>query len=138
MSTNATQADSHGAEAGRHTSAPPLPPAAERGATVISERAVTRVAAKAARTALSRQIGGPLSRRGLTEPDVSASTHGQSTRLALTLDMPYPADLVGACRRLSSEIADDVAGLTGLHVSEVTLTVRRLVHAGGPRRRRVQ
>ncbi|MBZ9638288.1 Asp23/Gls24 family envelope stress response protein [Streptomyces sp. PSKA30] len=134
MSTGATQADSPAAGAKRHTSAPPLPPAAERGATVISEKAVARVAARAARTALGRQTGGPLARQGLTEPDVFASTHGGRTRLALSLDLPYPADLVGACRQLSNEIADDVSALTGLQVSEVTLTVRRLVHVSGPRR----
>ncbi|MGW4558736.1 hypothetical protein ACWEOV_34595 [Streptomyces sp. NPDC004365] len=50
-------------------------------------------------------------------------------RLHLALDLPYPADLPSLCERIQHDVAEQVTQLTGLHVGEVTLTVRHLVTA---------
>jgi uncharacterized alkaline shock family protein YloU len=108
-----------------------LPPPAERGATVIPERVVARLAARAAREALARQLGAPPAHRGLAVPRASATTGKDSARLGVSLDLPYPIDITRASRQIRQDIAERVAQLTGLHVGEVTLTVLRLVPDGG-------
>jgi uncharacterized alkaline shock family protein YloU len=59
-------------------------------------------------------------------------------RLHLALDLPYPTDIPHACERIQHDVAERVAQLTGLHVGEVALTVRRLVTASGANRGRVR
>ena len=111
-----------------------LPPPAGRGATVIPDRVVARIAARVASTALHR-LTGP--RHPLTDPaapDARATTHDGTARLALSVDLPYPTDITLACRQLQREVAERVAHLTGLDISEVVLTVRRLIVAGRPGR----
>ncbi|MGW7426798.1 Asp23/Gls24 family envelope stress response protein [Streptomyces sp. NPDC054813] len=115
-----------------------LPPPAERGATVIPDRVVARIAAQAARTAQSRRAAIPADRDAPAAPAASAATRTGSVRLHLTMDLPYPADIPQICRRIRQDVAERVAQLTGLEVGEVTLTVRRLVTAGGANRGRVR
>ncbi|MEU2157641.1 Asp23/Gls24 family envelope stress response protein [Streptomyces sp. NPDC019396] len=115
------------------TEAQRLPPPAERGATEIPDKVVARIAARAAREALTRHVGPPL-----TFPSASATVHEGSARLSLSLDLPYPLDIAGAAGRIRRDISARVAHLTGMKVSEVTLTVRRLVPADGSGRRRVR
>ncbi|WP_051370464.1 hypothetical protein [Streptomyces sp. 142MFCol3.1] len=62
------------------------------------------------------------------------STHEGTAHLALSVDLPYPTDIAGACRHLQREVADRVAQLTGLHISAVTLIIRRLATADRPGR----
>ncbi len=110
------------------------PPPAERGATVIPDRVVARIAARVARTELHR-LGGP--REPLTDlaaPGVRVRTHEGTAHLALSVDLPYPTDIADACRHLQREVADQVAQLTGLDVSDVTLIIRRLATADRPGR----
>lgn len=109
----------------------PLPPAA-RGATVIPDRVVARIAARVARTALHR-LTGP-AHAALTVSGARATTYGGTAQLAVSVDLPYPADIAVTCRQLQREIAERVAQLTGLDVRDVTLTIRRLATAGGPDR----
>ncbi|PZG95317.1 Asp23/Gls24 family protein [Streptomyces sp. NTH33] len=105
----------HGKGPGPSARAAGLPPPAERGATVIPDRVVARIAAQAARTVQSRR----------TDP----------VRLHLTMDLPYPTDIPHVCERIQRDVAERVAQLTGLQVGEVTLTVRRLVTAATNRGR---
>ncbi|WP_053711595.1 Asp23/Gls24 family envelope stress response protein [Streptomyces sp. NRRL B-3648] len=115
-----------------------LPPPAERGATVIPDRVVARIARQAARTAQSRRAAVPPDRSAAEAPSASAAVRTGSVRLHLALDLPYPADIPHVCERIRHDVAERVAQLTGLRVGEVTLTVRRLVTAAGAKRGRVR
>ncbi|MFF4354714.1 Asp23/Gls24 family envelope stress response protein [Streptomyces sp. NPDC001530] len=115
-----------------------LPPPAERGATVIPDRVVARIAAQAARTAQSRRAAIPPDRSGPAAPSASAAIRTGSVRLHLSMDLPYPTDIPYVCKRIQRDVAEQVAQLTGLEVGEVTLTVRRLVTAAGTNRGRVR
>jgi uncharacterized alkaline shock family protein YloU len=112
-----------------------LPPPAERGATVIPDKVVARIAAQAARAAQSRRAAVPADRGGSSVPSASAASHTGWVRLHLALDLPYPADIPYLCERIQHDVAERVTQLTGLHVGEVTLTVRRLVTSGANRGR---
>ncbi|MGW7238065.1 Asp23/Gls24 family envelope stress response protein [Streptomyces sp. NPDC054804] len=115
-----------------------LPPPAERGATVIPDKVVARIAAQAARTAQSRRAAIPPDRDTPAAPAASAAIRTGSVRVHLTMDLPYPADIPRMCERIRQDVAERVAQLTGLEVGEVTLTVRRLVTAAGADRGRVR
>ncbi|MFD7133777.1 Asp23/Gls24 family envelope stress response protein [Streptomyces sp. NPDC059894] len=115
-----------------------LPPPAERGATVIPDRVVARIAAQAARTAQSRRAALPTDPSGPAAPAVSATTRTGSVRLHLAVDLPYPTDIPHVSERLRHDVAERVTQLTGLRVREVTLTVRRLLTAADANRGRVR
>ncbi|MER5342866.1 Asp23/Gls24 family envelope stress response protein [Streptomyces mirabilis] len=115
-----------------------LPPPAERGATVIPDRVVARIAARAARTAQSRRAAVPPDRSGPAAPSASAVVRSGTVRLHLAMDLPYPTDIPHACQRIQHDVAERVTQLTGLEVGEVTLTVRRLVTAADANRGRVR
>ncbi|MEV5010238.1 MULTISPECIES: Asp23/Gls24 family envelope stress response protein [unclassified Streptomyces] len=114
-----------------------LPPPAERGATVIPDRVVARITARAARTAQSRRAALPPDPSGPAAPSASAAVRSGSVRLHLTMELPYPTDIPHVCERIQQDVAERVAQLTGLRVGEVTLTVRRLVATSGANRGRV-
>ncbi|MFE3607485.1 Asp23/Gls24 family envelope stress response protein [Streptomyces goshikiensis] len=115
-----------------------LPPPAERGATVIPDRVVARIATQAARTAQARRAPIPPDRGKPDAPGVSAAIRTGSVRLHLDMDLPYPIDIPHVCEEIQHDVAERVAQLTGLEVGAVALTVRRLVTAAGPGRGRVQ
>ncbi|MEW2289871.1 Asp23/Gls24 family envelope stress response protein [Streptomyces sp. NPDC047841] len=115
-----------------------LPPPAERGATVIPDRVVARIAAQAARTAQSRRAAVPPDLDSLEAPSASAAVRIGSVRLHLTMDLPYPTDIPRVCERIQQDVADKVAQMTGLRVGEVVLTVRRLMTAADTGRGRVR
>jgi len=110
-----------------------VPPAA-RGATVIPDRVVARIAVRVAGTALRRLVGPRQPRTELAAPGARATTYAGTAQLALSVDLPYPADIAVTCRQLQREVAERVAQLTGLDVRDVTLTIRRLATVGGPDR----
>ncbi|MEV6318830.1 Asp23/Gls24 family envelope stress response protein [Streptomyces sp. NPDC051776] len=114
-----------------------LPPPAERGATMIPEKVVARIAARAAREALLRQPAPPPVRRVLAEPRSSVVVHRGAARLGLTVDLPYPIDIADASRRMQEHVAQRVAQLTDLRVTDVTLVIGRLVSAESQEGRRV-
>lgn len=111
-----------------------LPAPAERGATVIPDRVVARIAAQAAHTAQSRHAGVPPDRGSPDTPSASAAVRLGTVRLHLT----YPTDIPRACERIQQDVAEKVAQLTGLRVGEVLLTVRRLMTAADTSRGRVR
>ncbi|MFF4398461.1 Asp23/Gls24 family envelope stress response protein [Streptomyces sp. NPDC001480] len=115
-----------------------LPPPAERGATVIPDRVVARIAAQAALTAQSRRAAVPPDRSAPVAPSASAAVRTGSVRVHLTMDLPYPTDIPHVCERIQQDVAQRVAQLTGLRVGEVALTGRRLVTAADASRGRVR
>lgn len=115
-----------------------LPPPAERGATVIPDKVVARIAAQAAHTGQSRRAAIPPDRSGPAAPSASAAVRTGSVRLHLAMDLPYPTDIPHVCERIQHDVAKQVTQLTGLEVGEVTLTVRRLVTAADANRGRVR
>ncbi|WP_374982422.1 Asp23/Gls24 family envelope stress response protein [Streptomyces fradiae] len=115
-----------------------LPPPAERGAIVIPDRVVARIAARAARTAQSRRAAVPPDRGRPEAPHASATVRAGSVRLHLAMDLPYPTDIPRVCERIQRDVAERVAQLTGLRVGEVLLTVRRLMTAADVGRGRVR
>lgn len=127
-----------GAGSGSAVSPAGLPPPAERGATVIPEKVIARIAAQAARTAQSRRAAVPPDRSEPSSPAASATTKAGSVRLHLSMDLPYPTDLPEVCERIRHDVSERVTQLTGLTVGEVTLTVRRLLTADDPDRGRVR
>lgn len=112
-------------------------PAAERGATVIPDKVVARIAARAAREALMGHVGEPPGHLGLAAPRCSASVGAGAARLGLSLELPYPIDIARSCLEMQHHVGRRVTQLTGLRVTEVTLTIHRLVPPGGLERRRV-
>jgi hypothetical protein len=133
-----TRPGSPGAGSGPPPPAAGLPPPAERGATVIPDRVVARIAVQAARTAQSRRAAVPSGRTAPMTPSASAAVRTGAVRLHLTMDLPYPTDIPHVCERIQQDVAERVAQLTGLRVGEVTLTVRRLVTAADASRGRVR
>ncbi|WP_431951973.1 Asp23/Gls24 family envelope stress response protein [Actinacidiphila sp. bgisy167] len=105
-----------------------------RGATAIPDRVVARIATRVTSETLHRLIGPRRAGADLSAPSARATTYGETAQLALTVDLPYPADIAVTCRRLQHEVAEGVARLTGLDVRDVTLTIRRLATFGGPGR----
>ncbi|MFE2328759.1 Asp23/Gls24 family envelope stress response protein [Streptomyces sp. NPDC059385] len=116
----------------------PVLPAAERGATVIPEKVVARIAARAAREALATQADTSSAHVKLAAPHASVTVGSGTARLALTLDLPYPMDLARASRQVQQYVSERVAHLTGMRVTEVTLAIEHLVPSGGLEDRRVQ
>ncbi|RFC74583.1 Asp23/Gls24 family envelope stress response protein [Streptomyces sp. AcE210] len=97
---------------------------------MIPDRVVARIAARVASTALHRLTHPPHAHVALTASGARASTYDGTAQLALSVDLPYPTDIAATCGQLQREVAERVAQLTGLDISEVMLTVRRLVVAG--------
>ncbi|MFJ9079494.1 Asp23/Gls24 family envelope stress response protein [Streptomyces sp. NPDC102278] len=120
-------------------STPPLP-AAERGATVIPEKVVARIAARAAREALAGRThtAAGAVRAKLQAPHASVTAGSGTARLGLTMDLPYPIDVADASRHVQRYVSERVAHLTGMRVTECTLDIAHLVPADGSDNRRVQ
>ncbi|MFD7780444.1 Asp23/Gls24 family envelope stress response protein [Streptomyces sp. NPDC059753] len=102
-------------------SVPALPAAADRGATVIPTKVIARIAARAAREATRPD------QATLASPDATARVHEQTARISLTLDLPYPIDLTAATCQVRDYVTARVGQLTGMTITEVTVTVRHLV-----------
>ncbi|MGW7436905.1 Asp23/Gls24 family envelope stress response protein [Streptomyces sp. NPDC054849] len=124
--------------AGAASSAPALLPAAERGATVIPERVVSRIAVRAAQEALATHALTASGHVKLVAPRASVTVSSGSARLDLLLELPYPVDLADTSRQVQNYVGERVTQLTGMRVTEVTLAIERLVPSGGLERRRVQ
>ncbi|MFH8486986.1 DUF6286 domain-containing Asp23/Gls24 family envelope stress response protein [Streptomyces longisporoflavus] len=93
-------------------------PAAERGTTTVADRAVRRIAQRAATEA--PVPGGVEAGRG------SATVRGRRAEVAVTVTLPYPAVLDEAGERVRAHVAERTARLTGLTVSSARIRVRGL------------
>jgi hypothetical protein len=101
------------------TPAPARPPAAERGATVVAERVVRRIAERAATEAAL-----PHGRAEVTRG--AATVRGGRADLALGVRLPYPAALADTGAAVRDTVTDRVAYLTGLTVTRAAVQIRDL------------
>ncbi|MFH9355713.1 Asp23/Gls24 family envelope stress response protein [Kitasatospora sp. NPDC017646] len=115
----------------RHPATPPRPDAPHRGATVIPDRVVARLAAHAAHQALA---GLAEKTAAASAPSAQATVRAGTARLELTVDLPYPLDILATARTVQHHVTDQVGRLTGLLIGEVSLTVRHLHVANSPNR----
>ncbi|MER5645716.1 Asp23/Gls24 family envelope stress response protein [Streptosporangium sp. NPDC002524] len=123
------QAGSALAETGRSTrsAVPAQPsrqavPAEQRGRTDISDRVVSRIAARAAgEVARVREVGerGPLSFRGGTR----ATLDGELTTLRLDVTVEYPAPIREVAEEVRHHVARRVMALTGKDVGYIDVLV---------------
>ncbi|TFI24989.1 Asp23/Gls24 family envelope stress response protein [Streptomyces sp. 4R-3d] len=93
---------------------------AERGSTAISDRAVTKVAAQAAREALKTV---PL---GAAAPSAQVKVRRGAAHVRVDVELPYPCDIGARCGAVRRQVAAQVTALTGLGVPEVKVRVERL------------
>ncbi|MCF3960550.1 hypothetical protein [Streptomyces fuscigenes] len=91
---------------------------AQRGTTVLSDRAVGRVAAQAAQEALSPYAH--------TAARATADVRRGAARVAVEIDLPYPVDLDAVCRQVRQHVTERAGALTGLRVVVVDVLVGRL------------
>ncbi|MBL1069150.1 hypothetical protein [Streptomyces sp. 7-21] len=132
----------------------PFVPPSQRGATRISERVVAKLAAQAAREALSAAAPAPLRPPSPPPPPVRVMPHataavrrppaadgtGGVAAIRVAVELGYPSDIAAQCRRVRRHVARTVSELAGMDTAEVAVDVERLhsVHSGGRTRSRVR
>ncbi|MER5888709.1 DUF6286 domain-containing Asp23/Gls24 family envelope stress response protein [Streptomyces sp. NPDC001941] len=92
--------------------------AALRGTTTVSEKAVRKIAQRAAGEVLPASAAGDV--RG------SATVRGRRAAVALRVTLPYPAPLSETARDVQAYVAERTGQLTGLDVARPRLTTTRL------------
>ncbi|MFG3163353.1 DUF6286 domain-containing Asp23/Gls24 family envelope stress response protein [Streptomyces sp. NPDC048232] len=92
---------------------------AERGRTVVADRAVRRIAERAATEA---DLGG----RRARVTHGTAAVHGSHADVRVDVRLPYPAALGETGERVRTRMADRVAELSGLTVRAATVRVQSL------------
>ncbi|MFD4261136.1 DUF6286 domain-containing Asp23/Gls24 family envelope stress response protein [Streptomyces sp. NPDC058534] len=92
---------------------------AERGRTVVADRAVRRIAERAATEA---DLGG----RRARVTHGTAAVHGRHADVRVDVRLPYPAALGETGERVRGRMADRVAELSGLTVRAATVRVQSL------------
>ncbi|EGE39819.1 DEAD/DEAH box helicase [Streptomyces sp. SID4928] len=101
-------------------------PAAGRGTTTVTPRAVRRIAERAASEALPD---------GGTVTSGSASVHGASARVKVGVRLPYPLPADEAAERIQERARTRTAALTGLSVPHADVRINSLsVHPLPPAR----
>ncbi|WP_460107106.1 DUF6286 domain-containing Asp23/Gls24 family envelope stress response protein [Streptomyces sp. YKOK-J1] len=100
---------------------------AQRGTTTVGDRAVRRIAERAAGEALRGRAGARTTRS-------AASVRGRRARIALGVTLPYPAPLAEAVRSVQEHVASRTRELSGLDVPAARIEVTALSPAtdGGP------
>ncbi|MGA5703925.1 Asp23/Gls24 family envelope stress response protein [Peterkaempfera bronchialis] len=122
---------------------PQQPPAAyDRGRTVIADRVVEKITAKAVRDAARTDAMGhrlppvPPGQEEIRQAaKVAAWVDGQTAAVAVTVSLPWPAPVREIARRLRAHIINRVEDLTGLHVAQVDIEVADLPGPAAYRRR---
>ncbi|MFI6283863.1 hypothetical protein ACIBCM_03725 [Streptomyces sp. NPDC051018] len=94
--------------------------AGERGATVIADRVVAKIAAQAAREALERVPPGG------SAPHATVVVHHDSARVRISLELDYPSDIGRQCGAVRHRVTERVGALAGMDVPEVSVFVERL------------
>ncbi|MYU06846.1 Asp23/Gls24 family envelope stress response protein [Streptomyces sp. SID8366] len=92
---------------------------ARRGTTVVTGKAVRKIAERAAGEALS---GRPVGSAG-----GSATVRGRRATVAVRVALPYPVPLSDTTRRVQEHVVDRTRALTGLEVGSSEVSVTRLV-----------
>jgi len=95
--------------------------AGSRGTTTVSDRAVRRIAGRAATEAVS----GP----GTGATGASAGVRGRRADVRVDVTLPYPAPLPETVRRLQDHVTARTGQLTGLDVTRTRVGVTALVPA---------
>ncbi|MFD8191880.1 Asp23/Gls24 family envelope stress response protein [Streptomyces wuyuanensis] len=95
-------------------------PPAERGATAIADRVVAKIAAQAAREALTHVPEGG------SAPHATVTVHHDHARVRISLELDYPCDIGGQCRAVRRHVAQRVEALAGMAVPEVAVRIERL------------
>lgn len=96
--------------------------AAQRGTTIVSERAVRRIAERAA----GERLPGPGAR-------ASASVRGGRAELSLGVELPYPVPLGETVGTVRQHVVERTRRLTGLDVTATRVTVTTLAPSAPPR-----
>ncbi|MGW4033532.1 hypothetical protein ACWEFL_30260 [Streptomyces sp. NPDC004838] len=108
--------------------------AGDRGATVIADRVVAKIAAQAAREAL---VGVP---EGGDPPHATVVVHHDVARVRISLELEYPSDIGGQCGDVRHRVTERVRALAGMDVPEVSVFVERLhsAHSRGAAQGRIR
>lgn len=118
----------------------PLAPAAERGNTVVADRAVLRIVA--ALTAEFEDVGGAARRMlGIAmggenfdqDAQVDIRVDGSTVTAAVRCSVAYPTPVRTTTEALRAHLAERVAELTGMRLGRVDITVTALHNDAGRR-----
>ncbi|WP_406490209.1 DUF6286 domain-containing Asp23/Gls24 family envelope stress response protein [Streptomyces phaeochromogenes] len=90
--------------------------AAQRGTTTVSERAVRRIAERAATETLPAPGGARTAR-------AAASVRGRRAKVSLGVTLPYPAPLADTVREVQRHVVERTRELTGLEVPAARISV---------------
>ncbi|WP_328909426.1 Asp23/Gls24 family envelope stress response protein [Streptomyces sp. NBC_00234] len=99
--------------------------AAERGETRIADRVVAKIAAQAAKEAIT-----DAPKEGAS-PRATVTVHRDAARVRISLELGYPSDIGRQCGAVRRRVAERVKTLAGMEVPEVAVQVERL-HGTGP------
>lgn len=109
-----------------------------RGRTVIAERVVERIAARAATEAgavVGPGAGLPGLRGPAERPRVTVSIRGRLAAVRVALGITYPAPVRATTRAVRDGVRARVGELTGIDVRQVDIAVARLPAAAAEGRR---
>ncbi|GAA1186870.1 hypothetical protein GCM10009654_50510 [Streptomyces hebeiensis] len=103
----------------RELAAEPVAPGS-RGATVITDRVVAKIAARAAREALG---GVP---EGGAPPHATVTLHQDHARVRVGVDLGHPCDIGERCAAVRRRVVQRVKSLADMEAREVVVQVERL------------
>ncbi|MWA10249.1 Asp23/Gls24 family envelope stress response protein [Streptomyces sp. BA2] len=105
----------------------------ERGATVIADRVVAKIAAQAAREALTElpaDCSPPHATVHVLPQALGSARAGEAptdvARVRVSVELDYPSDIGGQCGAVRRQVAQRVKALAGMEVPEVAVQVERL------------
>ncbi|MBT2476956.1 Asp23/Gls24 family envelope stress response protein [Streptomyces sp. ISL-94] len=99
--------------------APRVPPA-ERGATRIADRVVAKIAAQAAREALTAPP------EQAAPPHATVTVHHDIARVRVSLELDYPSDLAAQCASVRRQVARRIEEYAEMSVPEVDIDIEHL------------
>ncbi len=112
----------------------PLTVAGQRGRTIIADRVVAKIAARAVAEvgqtggAARELIGLTVGRQSGEGPArVSAQVNGSLALIEMRLSLAYPAPVRSLTREVRRHVMERVAALTGIEVRHVDIEVARLL-----------